>query len=436
MIILNENHGYPSPSPTDEDLTIYDDILSGISVSKYFAQKKENQLCFSLNSDALIENKYCFQTSYFIGVDWIIENKLPIYVQPKLNTESNEVDYLSMLFEALKEPENYKHLDYLYTIDFKKPLIKIEQKQDLLSPILIIQYLNVLKRIVRKGLRKSYYQKTTNFNSKVKGKILVTDTIKYNHIKGNHFSTYCRYTEFGVNSTENKILKKALIFSKRIMQNLKGFDTLELQEILNYINPAFDKVGDEVHINELRNYKPNPLFKEYGQALSIAKLIFKKYGYNIQIVNDNKIETPPFWIDMSKLFELYVYKKLREIFPFKGEVTYHKKFNYLEPDYILNSKDGCFKMIIDAKYKPRYINNNISTDDVRQVSGYARLKSIYSELNLVIGDINQVIDCLIIYSNQSEKQDTLNKESLKSNNHSKYVNFYKTGIKLPILSCE
>ena len=83
-----------------------------------------------------------------------------------------------MLFESLKEYENYNHLDYLYKIDFRKPLIKIRQKQDILSPILIIQYLTLLKKIVRKGLKKSYYKKTTNFHSKVKGKILTKPPIR------------------------------------------------------------------------------------------------------------------------------------------------------------------------------------------------------------------------------------------------------------------
>jgi 5-methylcytosine-specific restriction enzyme subunit McrC len=431
MIVLNEHYGYPNPKPISEDLSDYDVILNNLSVKKYFKQKGNNHLCFALTYNQLSDEKYFFETSYFIGVDWIVENKLSVYVQPKLNIENTEIDYLSMLFDALKEKENYNHLKYLYKIDFKKPLIKINQKQDLLSPILVIQYLNLIKGIVQKGLKKSYYQKVSNFNSKVKGKILIKDTIRRNHFRGDYVSTYCKYNEFGYNSTENKILKKALVFSQKIIKNLKGIGNSNLQEILNYINPAFDKVDNTVEIHELKYYKPNPLYKEYEQALAIAKLIFKRYGYNIQKIGESKMETPPFWLDMSKLFELYIYKKLRTLFPLRNEVIYHKTYNYLEPDFILNSKDGNYKMVVDAKYKPHYHTNNISKDDIRQVSGYARLEPIYKELK--IDDCNNVIDCLIIYSNQLDDNKELNIDDLKKIKIPHYVKFYKTGIKLPTL---
>ena len=431
MVILNEHHGFPTSKPANNDLSSFSDILEGLNIDREFIQKKGKQLCFSLKSD---ENKYLFKSSYFVGVDWIVEKKLPIYVQPKINTENKNVDYLTMLFEALKENENYNHLDYLYKIDFKKPLIKINQQQDLLSPILIIQYLNILKKIVKKGLKKSYYKKTTNFNSKVKGKILINKTIRHNHFKGDFFSTYCTYNEFGYNSTENKVLKKALLFSEKIMKNIKVIDNDNMNSLLSFIKPAFNKVDSNVEVFELKNYKSNPLFKEYEQALFIAKLIFKRYGYNIKNVSESIMETPPFWIDMSKLFEIYIFKKLRNLFPLKGEVIYHKKFNYLEPDFILKSKDGIYKMIVDAKYKPKYAMNNISVDDIRQVSGYARLSSIYKEMKFdVVDDLHNVIDCLIVYSDQLENSDFLNKESLKSKVVPHYLQFYKTGIKLPYL---
>ncbi|GFD80916.1 hypothetical protein KUL118_37780 [Tenacibaculum sp. KUL118] len=432
MIILNEHHGYPYSKPLNIDLSSYSYILNGLNISKYFIQKRSNQLCFSLEYDESNENKYLFKSSYFIGVDWLVEKKLPIYVQPKINNDNYSVDYLTMLFEALKEYENYNHLDYLYNIDFKKPLIKIRQEQDLLSPLLIIQYLNILKKIVHKGLKKSYYKKTTNFNSKIKGKILINKTIRHNHFKGDLFSTYCSYNEFGYNSIENKVLKKALEFSERVLKNLKGADNINLQSILSFIKPAFDKVDNKVEIHDLKSYKSNSLFKEYEQALYIAKLIFKRYGYNIKNVSETIIETPPFWIDMSKLFELYVYKKLRNLFSLKGEVIYHKKINYLEPDFIINSKDGNYKMIVDAKYKPRYVVNNVSVDDIRQVSGYARLLSIYKEMNLV--GFNKVIDCLIIYPDQEKDLEFIGKESLKHYKIQHYAQFYKIGIKLPYVN--
>jgi 5-methylcytosine-specific restriction endonuclease McrBC regulatory subunit McrC len=55
-------------------------------------------------------------------------------------------------------------------------------------------------------------------------------------------------------------------------------------------------------------------FKEYNSAIKISKIILKRFSYNISKVSDTKYKTPPFWIDMTKLFELYLFKKLKEVF--------------------------------------------------------------------------------------------------------------------------
>ena len=111
------------------------------------------------------------ETSYYIGINWIVEKHIPIYIRPKLNTQQCEIDYLSMLMEALEETENVYHLDGLLTIDFNKPAISISQREDILSPFLIVQYLQILKIIVRKGLKKAYYLRQDNLDSKIKGKV-------------------------------------------------------------------------------------------------------------------------------------------------------------------------------------------------------------------------------------------------------------------------
>ena len=79
-----------------------------------------------------------------------------------------EIDYVRMLNEALAEPDNMEHLKDLLTIRFDKPSICISQQQDLLSIFLITEYLNILQRIVRKGLKKSYYRVEENLTIRLK----------------------------------------------------------------------------------------------------------------------------------------------------------------------------------------------------------------------------------------------------------------------------
>lgn len=431
---LTEQLGYKNnPQPItliDSELSALESILfDGKPFYKSISGAKGDSFCYRITKKESELNKYLFETSYFVGVDWIVENELPIYVKPKLDDENSEVNYVKMLFDVLKEPENYNYLDQLCEINFEKPSISIEQKQDLLTPLLLIQYINILKKIVQKGLKKSYYTVTNNLNSKVKGKILINETIKKNHFNNKMLYCYCQYSEFGINSTENKVLKKALAFSIAAMQNIKGIDISSLNGLVNYIQPAFINVDSEVNIEELKSIKPNKLYKEYEQALKFAKHILKRYGYNISTANSTITNTPPFWIDMSKLFELYVFSKLKERFPHHKEVTYHQKFNYLEPDFIVHSNDGLTKMVVDAKYKPQYQDGKVSTEDIRQICGYARLNKIYKFLEI---EDDKVIDCLVIYSNQSANRNDFKGDNFKIEEEKEYKRFFKIGIELPI----
>lgn len=428
MIVLSEQYGYKNPKSID-DIERFAAALKNQHYSKSIQRGENRAYCFNILHTEDETNPYRFETSYFVGVDWIVENELPIYVKPKLDNDTSEVNYVKMLFDVLKEPENYNHLDQLCEINFEKPSISIEQKQDLLTPLLLIQYINILKKIVQKGLKKSYYTVTKNLNAKVKGKILINETIKKNHFNSKMLYSYCQYSEFGINSIENKVLKKALAFSIAAMQNLKGIDISSLNGLVNYIQPAFINVDSEVNIDQLKGIKPNKLYKEYEQALKFAKHILKRYGYNISTANSTTINTPPFWIDMSKLFELYVFSKLKERFTAHKEVTYHQKFNYLEPDFIVNTNDGVTKMVVDAKYKPQYQEGNVSTEDIRQISGYARLKKIYKFLEF---EEDKIIDCLVIYSNQSANRKDFKGDNFNIEEEKEYNRFYKIGIELPV----
>lgn len=433
MIILSEQYGYKNPKPHNEDISAYYDLFKESSYLKHFKGRKSDNLCYQLFYDQHQDHSSCrFETSYYIGTDWIIENKLPIHVHPKLNSDDSELNYLKMLSDAMKHTESTEHLEHLFEIDFESSLIEIDQSKDLLSPLLVVQFLHLLKRIVQKGLKKTYYKVERNLNSKVKGKILVNKTIKNNLFRNKPQYTVCNYQEFGYNGIENQILKKALLFVFNIIENIRGIDTKDLYRIYHYITPAFTSVDADVESRTLKQFKPNPLYKEYGQAIKLAQLILKKYGYNITNVNSSKVKTPPYWIDMSKLFELYVFSKLKEVFPQRGEISYQKTIFYRQLDYLLKSKDERYKMVIDAKYKPQYENSMISIEDIRQVSAYARMERVYGILGV---NHENSIDSLIIYPNQTiERDDFLNidfkHEGLKEK---EYVNLYKIGIALPVI---
>ena len=169
----------------------------------------------------------------------------------------------------------------------------------------------------------------------------------------------------------------------------------------------------------------DPFFKEYEQAIEIGKHILKRFSYNITETTQQKVAIPPFWIDMPKLFELYVSKKLQEKFGGKEEVLYHFIADYTELDFLLNTPE--YKMVIDAKYKPIYEEGKV-IDDIRQVSAYARLEKVYKKLGLE--NSNQLIDCLIIYPSLEENKD-LNFNKLKTIEG--YAKIYKQSLSIPLI---
>lgn len=407
-----------------------------------FKKRKSDGLCAIFKA---AENKLTINTSYFIGADWIpgFEKDHWIFVESKLNKNFDhdtgneervideskdivEVDVLKMLFEALQEPEVRDHTQELFEIKFDSDWIPLKRKQDLISPLIMIQFLNLIKDIVRKGLKKSYYRVEENLYAKVKGKVLVGHTIKQNLVKNKNLNTVCQHEQFGVNGIENRILKKTLVYIKRYLATYKGLSHASFfQESFNYIQPAFLDVSEEVSLNDIKHLKFNPFYKNYEKAIELAKLILQRFSYNLNSIQDQEtIFTPPFWIDMSKLFELYVLGRLKK--EFGAKVTYHPRTHGNELDFLyLNGNNS---IIIDAKYKPKYIGKSHQGlhDDIRQVSGYARLKSIRKKAGVT--DPNLLLACSIIYPDLNKEETTIN---LQESEVDQYEKVWKVGLSLP-----
>lgn len=412
---------------------VHESISKNYTIPIYFKSKiRDDYCCFSITN----EQAY---TSYFIGIDWLNEQRnKAIYIQPKLNKGTEQLDYVKMLFTLMKHPETLGHIDDIYEIKWDDTPIEISSNQDHLTPILIVQFLHVLKSIVRKGLKKSYYKVENNLFGKVKGKILVAKTIKENTLKNKPLNTKCQYDKFGINGIENRLLKKTLVFVSRYLNSFKIDTQADLSNLFNYINPAFIDVSEEVSLNEFKHSKKNSFYKEYEEGIKLSKLILKRFGYNINNTQSKvTFKTPPFWIDMSKLFELYVLGELKEVFGpnLYFQYGYNKGETYYGmPDFIVK-KEG-FSLIMDAKYKRQYQPQEITLNDyiikdIRQLSGYARDNRIIKFLN---DGKNEIIECCIIYPDERFLGE---KEEFKIDIESKleiyqFNKFFKLPVKLPV----
>jgi 5-methylcytosine-specific restriction enzyme subunit McrC len=432
----------------NEDLNLSEFFFKDQEIYKTtFPKKRKDGFIFEIFRNKKT-GKPILNTGYYIGVDHVYGTDTTIYIAPKLNSripeikeikerenENNrdliQVDYLKMLLDSLQNPELFEDFEELFIIKWDEPEIKLNHQKDLLTPFLVLQFLGLMKSIVRKGLKKSYYKLERNLKSRVKGKILIGKTLKQNHFKNKHLSNVCTYDEFGVNGIENRFLKKTLEFVKPYMEAhstiIEGSNLLDLY---NFINPGFSRVSSDYKHHELKAIKENSFYKEYNQAMDLAQKIRKRLGNNI---SENSAEhklttTPPFWIDMSKLFEVYVLGLLRT--EYGGNVHFQIKASSNELDYIIKTDKGA--IIADAKYKAWYKHNreDFMTKDLRQVSGYARLKKIREMFNI---KENEVPKCLIIYPTLSGGQETISRNDLLKDEMQSYFNIYKIGLNIPTI---
>ncbi len=414
----------------EQDVSAY---LGKVCPRIHFKTNTEPPFCIVCTGSEDTERK--LSSEYYVGTDWLKENEVAVYVEPKLNVEDSQVDILQMLVESMSNPDTSMYLHDMFEVKPDKPFITLPHNQDFITPLLMLHFLNVVKTIVRKGLKKSYYSVNENLHCKVKGKVLVAQTIKHNLVKNKQLHTQCHYSEFGINGVENRLLKKALIFTQRYLDTLIGKEKKDnsfqvfLSNTFNYITPAFQAVSPEVELDEVKHCKFNPFFKEYKDGLELARLILKRYGYNINNVKkEEEVKVPPFWIDMTKLFELFVLAQLKK--RYKNEVEFQVTVPSGVLDYLILKKGE--KMVVDAKYKPRWEKRNI-VEDIRQVSGYARDTKITDKLGIEQENRGkEVPDCLIIYSKQLNGHKDLSVlNSLKEDALAEYVGFFRIGVALP-----
>ncbi|MBB1149680.1 MULTISPECIES: 5-methylcytosine restriction system specificity protein McrC [Myroides] len=403
------------------------------------------------------EDAYEIKADYCIGIDWLGKTGKFIYVEPKVNNRSiqsfkqeldnedsslsieeshflnkpYELDYLSMLLQVTSVTESNCEVKDLVQIDWDSQQIAIEQKDDKLTPFLIIHFLQTLKTIVKKGLKKSYYKIQENLNNRVKGKIVVGQHIKQNVFKNRLTSTFCEYQVFGEDHLENRFLKKVLKFVISYVENNKlllSHNYNLIQQTVDYCRPTFELISDNIKETELKHIKYNPFYSEYKDALQIGSYILKRFAYNITQTSQQKVTTPPFWIDMPRLFELYVFSKMIEQnTSSKKEIHYQLSTHGNALDILVSHLD--FQMVIDAKYKLHYNNGHLH-QDIRQVAGYARLKKVREKLKIT-DDRN--IDCLIIYPDIEKGEADLSLENinLKKQEIKAYHKVFKLGVKLP-----
>lgn len=392
-----------------------------------------------------------FKASYYIGASWL-KDDLAIVVTPKMKN----LDFVTMFLEAL-EVDTKNESDYFakcYGIQFDEPTIETDEQLNQLTPLLVLHFISLLERLVKRGLKKDYIVREENLKTKVKGRLLITKHLQKNIFQQRSDRVYCQYQEYTDDIPENRLLKKALLFADRIINNYESLKAQssysEIQSRLLRLKNVLSHISDEIEPYQVQKLSTNKLFKEYKETIRVAKMLLRRYDYSISEASEEQHSTPPFWIDMSRLYEMWVFSQLEKAYP--GQIQFQVKGHCgTAVDFI--KKDEC--LIMDAKYKPHYdYSNRGIIDDIREISGYARDWKILQRLT-INKTYSEEIKCLIIYPepvvfkydemlSEEESQDVSN-DTCKDvttfdgklidlcSEIKWFRNFYKISIKLPMI---
>lgn len=337
-------------------------------------------------------NPWGYYASFKIGAEWI-DNKETLVVTAKRGM--NNIDFLGMFMTCFMSNLDLDSFTEIYKINIDKPQISAPVLSSVVSPLIVIHFISVVNRI--KSLRRGYVPHQENLK-KVKGHIKLLKNERLNIVTKRYDRIFCEYDEYSIDILENRLLKKAVLFSQALINNMsynhQSYSRIKL--LITRALKKFENVSDNVDVKSVGQIRSHKLFNEYSEAIRLAKTILKHFDYSLNKAGSSNNKVTPFVLDMSLLYEHYVYGLLHEayhdkiLYQFKGKTGY--------PDFLYKSKD--FKAILDTKYIPKYEKGSLDIHVVRQLSGYSRDLPILRHLGYE--DIEEdssipSVPCVIIY---------------------------------------
>ena len=373
-----------------------------------------------------------YYASYMIGAEWIDE-KEALVVTTKRGME--KIDFLTMFTTCFTSDLSVEAFSEIYNIDCEAPTIYAPSLKGVLSPLIVLHFLGVVSRI--RSLKKGYVHYSENLK-KVKGHIKVMKNERKNIAVKRFDRVFCDYDEYTTDIPENRLIKKALLFSKQILRPVieNHQSGTKVNIMLLRALTMFENVSEDVQIREVRRIKGHKLFSEYNEAVRLAKLILQRYDYSISKTSKEEEYVSPFTLDMSLLYEHYVYGLLREAYG--NRILYQCEGETGFPDFLYCSSG--FRAILDTKYIPKYETASLDNYVIRQLSGYSRDLPILKKLGYK--DIHEDspipnVPCIIIYPKDGDdvKNPFKNRElkDLCKTPVRKLARFYKICIPLPVM---
>ena len=406
-----------------EQTQLLDDYIDQLDLRETYTSMPVEQLALNRGDDGF------WWSSYYIGLSEI--NGQHIQVLPKLEN----LDFMSLFSFALLYQPSSEYFSSCYDINWENEIFASTELYNILTPLLVMQYLNILDKLVGKGLKRDYITIEENLHSKIRGKLRHIANWRKNEIKKKEDYFFCQYQVFSANIPVNRLLKKALDISILLLGNVRSrsrnMTGLAFLSSKMKLIEAFKNIDSNVRLESIRNYKFDKLNMYYSEAIKLAKCIIRHQD-NALTDGSGKKKVPLFWIDMSRLYEVYVLGILQTHYP--NNILFQVKGSYgTQCDY-LHIGEG---IVLDAKYKLWYSSYNGRRShvdsmiaDIREISAYARDERF---LNLMNNNVSTP-KCVIIHPDEETTNlGAVLSDSVKNNKVEGYRDFYRLSIDLPRL---
>ena len=425
MNIISEHEpltraGLQSFDPLIQDPDIPDGLLLNPGADEY-----HRRYFFEWDSQPAKGEPPCYKASYVIGAQHIRDEEL--IIKPKMDN----IDYMKMFSVCLGSSLSPEAFSRIYGIDLEAEPIRTESEVfSPITPLIVVHFIMLMTEITSRGLRRDYISRKENLR-KIRGRIDIAINERKNVIIKRFDRIYCKYEERSVNTPENRLFKKALLFCKGFVSKLHGNEAY--QDLMNRINvslSAFESVDDQIEVWEIRNTKKSNLYRDYDEAIRLAKTLLRFFDYSIANTAKKSTKTPVFWIDMSLLYEHYVYGLLYAAYGNQIEYQSSGWFGW-KPDFLHKGE----KIIMDTKYMPQLEWQGLTGDIVGQLSGYARTESFTRKLGV---DEETVVPCLILYPTLQAQEEPFSfdkrKPLLEQARRARHlIKFYKYPVPIPAL---
>lgn len=326
-------------------------------------ENKDNPVCLTNEEREILQRHYAEQV---ICIPEVYDGEYSGSCRITKQAAKDYVGYIDLPTQILRlTPKiNILNISYMFQYAYGLEQFKdeeleyLQENENTMFELLVKRLLIKTEKLCREGISKTYYECEDNLPY-IKGKILYKENAIHNSYLKHR--VYCRYSEFGPDNTENRIIKHTLC--RLMFMHLKDQSLYSrLRFLLQYFEPVSLKHFD--FNRDLPNLNHSSLTMRYESILNLCKVIMTQSSPNLSDL-DKEVKFSSYLEDMNKLFESFIFglissrikknliirrgKKARiRITEVEGDDSKKKS---ADPDILIGYSRQRPLVVIDAKYK-------------------------------------------------------------------------------------